>query len=188
MAEVASRLTSCVPEHRERVSVSGAVVERIREQLVAGRGILKTAKATPRRDRNRASNQTGNGHCGGVNAASLRPPKNTLPFRQRWSHTRMERSSASVGPGILRCRSGFDIEVPGMGWLNPARVPIRRRSHRSLSGGDFQSLSVRLWSIPRPRWCSPALAAPKLPNSARRTASSPFSLTRLHRVRVRLAA
>ena len=48
----------------------------------------------------------------------------------------MERSSASVGSGIFRCRSG--CRPGGRGWLNPKWVPIRPAvAAKSLSGEIF---------------------------------------------------
>jgi hypothetical protein len=67
--------------------------------------------------------------------------------------------------GIRRLGKSFGAVpavAPVVGWFSLKWVPILRRSRESLSGGDFQSLSIRLWSIPCPRGCSPALAAPQI--------------------------
>ena len=57
----------------------------------------------------------------------------------------MERYPASVGSGIFWCRSGCRPGGRGGSILKMGSHP--QAVARSLSGGDFWSLAVRLWSI-----------------------------------------
>jgi hypothetical protein len=51
----------------------------------------------------------------------------------------MERSSASVGSGIFRCRSG--CRPGGRGWLNPKWVPIRQAVATKPTSSEFSAVS-----------------------------------------------